>query len=103
MKKTIKIIKEQICANTILLYMKGTPKHPRCGFSSQAAQILKSFEINFKYIDVLENPNIRKYLPIYSHWPTFPQLWVNQELIGGCNIIVEMFQTGELLKILKNV
>ncbi|WP_343126660.1 Grx4 family monothiol glutaredoxin [Buchnera aphidicola] len=101
MKKTIALIKNQIQKNLVLLYMKGTPECPSCGFSSQVVQILKNCKINYTFVNVLDNLNIRKYLPQYSQWPTFPQLWVKGELLGGCNIIVEMFQTGELLKVFK--
>nr|WP_172800838.1 Grx4 family monothiol glutaredoxin [Buchnera aphidicola] len=101
MIETIKIIKEQLKDNKIILYMKGSPLHPSCGFSAQAIQALNSCGICYAYIDILKFPKIRKYLPKYSNWPTFPQLWVNKELIGGCDIILEMLHNGELLKILK--
>ena len=93
---TIERIKEQISENTILLYMKGSPKLPSCGFSSQASQALISCNEQFAYVDILQNPDIRAELPKYADWPTFPQLWVEGELVGGCDIILEMFQQGEL-------
>ena len=93
---TIERIKEQIAENSILLYMKGSPKLPSCGFSSQASQALISCEEKFAYIDILQNPDIRAELPKYANWPTFPQLWIDGELVGGCDIILEMFQQGEL-------
>ncbi len=94
--ETIDKIKQQIAENPILLYMKGSPKLPSCGFSSQAAQALMACQAQFAYVDILQNPDIRAELPAYANWPTFPQLWVEGELIGGCDIIIEMFQRGEL-------
>lgn len=94
--ETIDKIKQQISENPILLYMKGSPKFPSCGFSSQASQALMNCGQPFAYVDILQNPDIRSELPIYAEWPTFPQLWVDGELIGGCDIIMEMFQKGEL-------
>ena len=94
--ETIERIKEQISENTVLLYMKGSPKLPSCGFSSQASQALISCGEQFAYVDILLNPDIRAELPKYADWPTFPQLWVEGELVGGCDIILEMFQQGEL-------
>ena len=99
--ETIERIKQQISENTILLYMKGSPKLPSCGFSSQASQALIACDEKFAYVDILQNPDIRAELPIYAEWPTFPQLWVNGELVGGCDIIMEMFQQGELQTLVK--
>jgi len=89
-------IKEQIAENPVLLYMKGSPNLPSCGFSSQASQALMSCGKPFAYVDILQNPDIRAELPKIADWPTFPQLWVKGELIGGCDIILEMAQQGEL-------
>ncbi|AMG31396.1 monothiol glutaredoxin, Grx4 family [Grimontia hollisae] len=100
--ETIDKIKQQIEENPILLYMKGSPKLPSCGFSSQASQALMACGEKFAYVDILQNPDIRAELPIYAQWPTFPQLWVEGELIGGCDIILEMFQKGELQPLIKN-
>lgn len=94
--ETIEKIKQQISENPIILYMKGSPKLPSCGFSSQASQALMSCGEQFAYVDILQNPDIRAELPKYANWPTFPQLWVEGELIGGCDIIIEMFQQGQL-------
>lgn len=94
--ETIDKIKQQIEENPILLYMKGSPKLPSCGFSAQASQALMSCGKPFAFVDILQNPDIRAELPAYAQWPTFPQLWVEGELIGGCDIILEMFQQGEL-------
>lgn len=94
-------IKQQITENPIILYMKGTPQFPQCGFSGQVAQILKLLEVtNYAHVNVLENPDIRQNLPVFANWPTFPQLWVNGELVGGCDIVTELYQSGELKKIL---
>jgi len=98
---TIERIQEQISENTVLLYMKGSPKLPSCGFSSQASQALISCDEQFAYVDILQNPDIRAELPAYADWPTFPQLWVAGELVGGCDIILEMFQQGELQTLIK--
>ncbi|WCE30543.1 Grx4 family monothiol glutaredoxin [Vibrio sp. SCSIO 43137] len=99
--ETIDKIKKQLEENAILLYMKGSPKLPSCGFSSQAAQALMACGEKFAYVDILQNPDIRAELPAYAQWPTFPQLWVEGELIGGCDIILEMFQKGELQPLIK--
>ena len=101
--ETIDKIKKQINDNTVLLYMKGSPKLPSCGFSSQASQALMQCGYPFAYVDILQNPDIRAELPEYSDWPTFPQLWINGELIGGCDIILEMFQQGELQTMIKEL
>lgn len=98
---TIEKIKQQIEENPILLYMKGSPKLPSCGFSAQATQALMSCGEQFAYVDILQNPDIRAELPKYADWPTFPQLWVEGELVGGCDIIMEMAQQGELQTLIK--
>ncbi|NQZ22667.1 MAG: Grx4 family monothiol glutaredoxin [Colwellia sp.] len=98
---TIERIKEQISENAILLYMKGSPKLPNCGFSSQASQALMQCGEKFAYVDILLNPDIRAELPKYADWPTFPQLWIDGELVGGCDIIMEMAQQGELQTLVK--
>ena len=95
-------IKAQIEENSILLYMKGSPDEPQCGFSSQASQVLMACGERFAYIDILANPEIRANLPQFSDWPTFPQLFINGELIGGCDIIIEMYQSGELEPMIKD-
>ncbi|MDN7127738.1 Grx4 family monothiol glutaredoxin [Pseudidiomarina terrestris] len=101
--ETVEKIKQQISENPILLYMKGSPKLPSCGFSSQASQALMSCGQPFAYVDILQNPDIRAELPNYADWPTFPQLWVEGELVGGCDIILEMFQKGELQELINEV
>jgi len=98
---TLDTIKEQIESNTVLLYMKGTPRMPQCGFSAQTVQALMACGERFAFVNILENPEIRAELPKYANWPTFPQLWVDGELIGGCDIVVEMANNGELTPIIK--
>jgi len=97
----IETIKEQIANNTILLYMKGSPNAPQCGFSAKAAQAVMGCGEKFAYVDILQNPEIRANLPKYANWPTFPQLWVAGELVGGSDIMIEMFENGELQKLVK--
>jgi monothiol glutaredoxin len=95
-------IREQIQANPILLYMKGTPQAPQCGFSAQTVQCLMACGERFAYVDILSNPEIRATLPEVANWPTFPQLWVDGELVGGCDIVTEMYQAGELQTLVKD-
>lgn len=99
--ETIDKIKQQIEENAILLYMKGSPKLPSCGFSSQASQTLMACGEKFAFVDILQHPDIREELPSFAQWPTFPQLWISGELVGGCDIILEMFQKGELQPLIK--
>ena len=98
----IETIKDQIAKNPILLYMKGSPNAPQCGFSARAAQVVMACGEKFAYVDILQNPEIRANLPTYANWPTFPQLWVNGELVGGSDILVEMFEKGELQTLIKD-
>jgi len=98
--ETLDKIKQQISENNILLYMKGSPKFPSCGFSAQTVQAMMACGQPFAYVDILDNPDIRSELPKFANWPTFPQLWVKGELVGGCDIILEMMQKGELKPIL---
>ena len=94
-------LKEQVESNPILLYMKGSPNQPQCGFSAQTSQALMACGERFAYVDVLSNPEVRANLPKFANWPTFPQLWVGGELIGGCDIVVEMHENGELQPLVK--
>jgi len=96
-------IKDQISSNPIILYMKGNPNQPQCGFSSQATQMLTACGERFAYVDILSNPEIRANLPKISDWPTFPQLFVDGELVGGCDIMTEMYQSGELKTLLTEI
>ena len=102
-EEIVKSIEKQIQENTILLYMKGSPQAPQCGFSAQTVQCMVSCGQKFAYVDILSNPDIRSTLPAYADWPTFPQLWVSGELVGGCDIITEMHETGELATLLESV
>ncbi|MFL0796859.1 MAG: Grx4 family monothiol glutaredoxin [Cellvibrionaceae bacterium] len=89
-------IKDQIESNDVILYMKGSPNQPQCGFSARTVQALMGCGKRFAYVDVLSNPEIRQNLPQYGSWPTFPQLWVKGDLVGGCDIVTEMHEKGEL-------
>ena len=92
----LETIKRQISENPILLYMKGSPQAPQCGFSAKTIECMVGCGQRFAYVDILSNPEIRATLPSYAEWPTFPQLWVDGELVGGCHIVTEMFESGEL-------
>jgi monothiol glutaredoxin len=91
-------IKQQVESNPIILYMKGSPQFPMCGFSGRAVEALKQCGQEFAYVDVLANPDIRQNLPRFSDWPTFPQLFIGGELVGGSDIVVELLESGELQK-----
>ena len=92
---------DQIKDNKILIYMKGSPYEPKCGFSAKTVQALIDCGAEFSYVDILENQDIRQTLPSISDWPTFPQLFVSGELVGGCDIITEMHEAGELQAVIK--
>ncbi len=98
--EVVDTIKQQIADNPIILYMKGSPQAPQCGFSAQVVQCMVACGQRFAYVDILSNPEIRATLPGVANWPTFPQLWVEGELVGGCDIITEMFEEGELQTVL---
>ncbi len=95
---TLERIKSTIENNTIVIFMKGTPDMPQCGFSSRTVQALRACHAEFAHVDVLANPDIRAELPKYANWPTFPQVYIQGELIGGCDIVMELYQSGELQK-----
>jgi monothiol glutaredoxin len=95
-------IKQQLQKYPVLLYMKGTPDFPQCGFSAKTVSVLRELGSRFAYINIFEDPEIREGLKAYSSWPTFPQLYVNGELIGGCDIAVELYESGELKQILED-
>ena len=99
-EKTKSEIQNHIENNDVCLFMKGTPDAPQCGFSMAVSNILKILEVNYKGINVLEDQSIREGIKIYSDWPTIPQLYVKKEFVGGCDIIKEMYENGELKKIL---
>ncbi len=94
-------IDEQVKNNPIVIYMKGTPQMPMCGYSSRASQAMQSCGVEFAYVNVLADPEIFENLPRYQNWPTFPQIYVNGELIGGHDILMEMYQKGELQPLLQ--
>ncbi len=93
-------IKAQLSATPVVLYMKGTPDFPQCGFSAQTAGALRALNAKFAHVNIFEDPEVREALKTYSNWPTFPQLYVNGELIGGCDITLEMYKSGELKQLL---
>lgn len=97
MSEIIQSIEKQIKNNKTIIYIKGTPENPMCGFSAQAIHILNELKINYAYVDVLENQDIRKHLPKHSNWPTFPQLFHKEKLIGGADIISELHKNNKLL------
>jgi len=93
-------IRDQVEGNSVILYMKGSPNQPQCGFSARTVQAVMECGQRFAYVDVLSSPDVRASLPTYGNWPTFPQLWVNGELVGGCDIVTEMHEKGELKEII---
>ena len=101
-QQTNDLIKSEIENNDVCLFMKGTPDAPQCGFSMAVVNIFKILELNFKSVNVLENQNVREGIKAYSDWPTIPQLYVKNEFIGGCDIIKEMYENGELASLLEN-
>ncbi len=98
---TKNLIEQEISQNKICLFMKGTPDAPQCGFSMAVSNILKILKVEFKGVNVLENQNLREGIKKFSDWPTIPQLYVNKEFIGGCDIVKEMYENGELKEVLK--
>jgi len=101
-QQTNDLIKNEIDSNEVCLFMKGTPDAPQCGFSMAVSNILKILEVNFKGVNVLENQNLREGIKVYSDWPTIPQLYVKNEFVGGCDIVKEMYENGELSKLLED-
>jgi monothiol glutaredoxin len=97
----IERIKAQLSANPVVLYMKGTPDFPQCGFSATAVRALGAVGANFGHVNIFEDPELREALKQYSNWPTYPQLYVNGELVGGADIIIEMYKSGELAKLVE--
>ena len=94
-------IESQLRSHPVLLYMKGTPDFPQCGFSAQTVAALRAVGRPFGYVNIFEDPEVREGLKVYSNWPTFPQLYVNGELIGGCDIALEMYHSGELKTVIE--
>ena len=96
------LIQNHIKSNDVCLFMKGTPDAPQCGFSMAVSNILKILEVNFKGINVLEDQSLREGIKVFSDWPTIPQLYIKEEFVGGCDIIKEMYESGELKKVFDN-
>ena len=101
-QETNDLIKSEIENNDVCLFMKGTPDAPQCGFSMAVSNMLKILEVNFKGVNVLADQKLREGIKVYSDWPTIPQLYVKNEFIGGCDIVKEMYENGELKKVLEN-
>ncbi len=101
-QQTNDLIKNEIENNEVCLFMKGTPDAPQCGFSMATSNILKMLEVNFKGVNVLENQNLREGIKVFSDWPTIPQLYVKNEFVGGCDIVKEMYESGELAKLFES-
>ena len=99
--KTKDLIKNEIDKNEVCLFMKGTPDAPQCGFSMAVSNLLKILEVKFKGVNVLENQEVRQAIKEFSDWPTIPQLYVKKEFVGGCDIVKEMYENGELAKLLE--
>ena len=99
--QTKNMIQSHIDNNEVCLFMKGTPDAPQCGFSMAVSNMLKILEVNFEGINVLEDQNIREGIKIFSDWPTIPQLYIKKEFVGGCDIVKEMYENGELKKVLE--
>ena len=94
-------IKQQLSAHPVLLYMKGSPDFPQCGFSARVTGILRALGTEFAYVNIFEDPELREALKVYSSWPTYPQLYVNGELVGGCDIAMELYESGELEQLIE--
>ena len=101
MQEIIDKINETVAENPIVLFMKGSPDAPQCGFSMRTSEALKACGGEFAYVDVLANPSVRQLLPQVSNWPTFPQVFIGGELVGGCDIVMELYQNGELQKMVQ--
>ncbi len=101
-QQTNDLIRKEIENNEVCLFMKGTPDAPQCGFSMAVSNILKILEVNFKGVNVLEDQQLRQGIKEYSDWPTIPQLYIKKEFVGGCDIVKEMYENGELKKVLEN-
>jgi monothiol glutaredoxin len=103
MTTIIEKIEEQLASQPVVLYMKGTPDFPQCGFSSRVVQMLEACNAHYRAINIFEEPDLREALKEYSHWPTYPQLYINRELVGGCDIVTELYNSGELQQKLQAV
>jgi monothiol glutaredoxin len=98
---TTRRIREELDSAPVVLFMKGTPDFPQCGFSAQTAAALKAVNAQYRHVNIFEEPELREALKQYSNWPTYPQLYVNGELVGGCDIVLEMYRSGELKGLLE--
>lgn len=96
-------IKDQLESNPVVLYMKGSPDFPQCGFSGQTVQILNACQAKFMYVNIFEDPELREALKEHSNWPTYPQLYIKGELVGGCDIVIDLYKKGELVAMLEAV
>lgn len=99
--EVMEFIKKQVEENPVVIFMKGTPDFPQCGFSARASQALAACGEKFAAVNIFENPEVHRNLPAYSNWPTFPQVFVDGQLVGGCDITLELFQRGELQQMVK--
>jgi monothiol glutaredoxin len=96
-------IENYLASSSIVLFMKGSPDFPQCGFSAQVVKALQSCEASFTHVDILEDPELRQTLKTYSNWPTIPQLYIEGELVGGCDIVMDMYRSGDLLRMVQQV
>ena len=99
--EVVERIKQQLQSKPVVLFMKGTPDFPQCGFSAQTVAALRACGAEFAHVNIFEDPELREALKAYSNWPTYPQLYINGELVGGCDIALEMYRSGELRKLLQ--
>ena len=99
--EAMEFIKKQVEENPVVIFMKGTPDFPQCGFSARAAQALAACGEKFASVNIFDNPEVHRNLPRYSNWPTFPQIFIDGQLVGGCDITMELFQRGDLQKLVK--
>ena len=99
----IERIKDQLENNSVILYMKGTPDFPQCGFSGQTVQVLEAVQAKYTAVNIFEDPELREALKDYSSWPTYPQLYVDGQLVGGCDIVIDLYKKGELVSLLASV
>lgn len=98
----IERIQEQLASQPVVLYMKGTPDFPQCGFSSRVVQVLQACNADYRAFNIFEDPELREALKEYSNWPTYPQLYIKGELVGGCDIVMDLYNKGELANLLAN-
>jgi monothiol glutaredoxin len=102
MSDVLQLIDQQVKSNPVIIFMKGSPQFPMCGFSSRASQAMATTGVPFAYVNVLEDTEVFQNLPRYADWPTFPQIYINGELVGGCDITLELYERGELQTLMEN-